>query len=207
MTRNQINWEQVERDYRAGIKTLRQIGEECGVSHVSIQKRAQREGWPRDLSAKIHSKAEQLVTKDVATSLVTKETLVTEKEIVEANAQAIAVVDLTNRKDVSAAIAISRSQLEELAAMGDPRFIPVLEWIGEQMDQSTEEDGRKVVDKVNETYRYIISLAGRVKMAKDIASSIGTYIPMQRKMLKLDAEAKDDMAAVDRLLKQINGSK
>lgn len=42
-----IDWESVEREYRAGIKTLRQIGDEHGVSHVAITERADKHGWIR----------------------------------------------------------------------------------------------------------------------------------------------------------------
>jgi hypothetical protein len=44
-----VDWELIERDYRAGIKTLRQIGEERGVSHVAIVKRSKIGGWERML--------------------------------------------------------------------------------------------------------------------------------------------------------------
>ena len=50
------DWERIELDYRAGIKTLRQIGEEHGITHGAINKRAKRDGWERDLSQKIHAK-------------------------------------------------------------------------------------------------------------------------------------------------------
>ena len=41
------DWERIELDYRAGVKTLRQIAEEHGLSHVAINKRAKRDGWDR----------------------------------------------------------------------------------------------------------------------------------------------------------------
>ena len=44
------DWERIELDYRAGIKTLRQIADENGISHGAINKRAKRDGWERDLS-------------------------------------------------------------------------------------------------------------------------------------------------------------
>lgn len=60
-----IDWEAVEQEYRAGFKTLRQIGEDFGCSHVAVKKRAEREGWVRDLAAKIGAKAPVLkVAKD-----------------------------------------------------------------------------------------------------------------------------------------------
>lgn len=42
-----VDWELIERDYRAGIKTLRQIGDEHGVSHTAIQKHAKKRAWDR----------------------------------------------------------------------------------------------------------------------------------------------------------------
>ena len=34
------DWEKIELDYRAGIKTLRQIADENGVTHGAVNKRA-----------------------------------------------------------------------------------------------------------------------------------------------------------------------
>lgn len=205
MGRSQVDWDLIEKDYRAGVKTLRQMAGEHGISHVAINKRAKVDGWTRDLAAKIHQKAQELVTKQQVTSSVTKESRVTDREIVEANATAIAAADLTNRKDVILGINISRGHLEELAAMSEPGFRERLEWLGQMMDQSgkDEETGREVKDKLNELYQYIISLSGRIKMAKDAAASIGVYIPMQRKILKLDEDASRTQSDVDSVLKKI----
>ena len=51
-TRKIVDWEAVERDYRAGIKTLRAMAEEHGITHGAINKRAKRDMWTRDLAAK-----------------------------------------------------------------------------------------------------------------------------------------------------------
>lgn len=85
-SRPQVDWDAVERDYRAGVKTLRQMADEHGISHVAINKRAKRDGWSRDLAAKIQAKADELVTKNAVTKPVTVETKVSERDIVEANA-------------------------------------------------------------------------------------------------------------------------
>ena len=108
------DWEKIEVDYRAGIKTLRQIADENGVSHPAITKRAKRDDWSRDLSAKIQAKADALVTKELVTREVTKESLVTERNIVDANARAIADVRLAHRKDIARAKGIANSLLDEL---------------------------------------------------------------------------------------------
>ena len=62
MAKKETDWESIERDYRAGLLSVREMAATYGVSHVAIMKRAKKDGWERDLSAKIKAKAEALVT-------------------------------------------------------------------------------------------------------------------------------------------------
>lgn len=48
MARKAVDWESVEREYRAGIRSLRDIAGEVGVSEGAIRKRAKAEGWERE---------------------------------------------------------------------------------------------------------------------------------------------------------------
>jgi hypothetical protein len=45
-----IDWIAIEIDYKAGIRTLRVIGDVHGVAESTIRKRAQKHGWLRDPS-------------------------------------------------------------------------------------------------------------------------------------------------------------
>lgn len=47
-----IDWEAVEIHYRCGIRSLKSIGDEFGVSHVGIIKRARRDCWERAAPSK-----------------------------------------------------------------------------------------------------------------------------------------------------------
>lgn len=51
--RSDIDWERVKKLYVAGQLTIRQIADECEVTHQSITKKAKREGWQRNLGAVI----------------------------------------------------------------------------------------------------------------------------------------------------------
>lgn len=186
-----VDWELIEKDYRAGIKTDRQIGKERGVSHTAIQKRAKKFGWTKDLTEKIQAAAKSKVAKQVVAKSVATEDKLSDAATVEAYSDIVASVDLIQREDVGLAITNSRNQLKELVLLGEPRFAQILEEIAEAYDESgpTANGGFKT-DKTNELYRYIISLAGRVKMAKEIAGSHGVYLPLQRKIFGLDAEKK-----------------
>jgi hypothetical protein len=98
--RKTLDWEGIEQAYRIGIDTLRAIGEQFGCSHTAIQKRAEKYGWTRDLSAKIAAEAAALVAKQSVASEVSKERLATEKQIIAGNAQAAANIALSHRADI-----------------------------------------------------------------------------------------------------------
>lgn len=205
-----IDWELVEKAYRAGIKTLRQIGEEYGISHTAINKKAKELGWTRDLTEKIQQRAQSIVTRQEVSkqvsSRVSKEQQLSDAETVREYGDIVASVDMSQRDDVKLAMEVTRGQLVELATMSDPKFREALEWLGDQMDESgpTPNGGFKV-DKLNELYKYIISMPGRVKASKEIAASHGVYIPIQRKMYKLDSDDDKGKTGIDDLLAKIRG--
>lgn len=200
-----IDWELIERAYRAGIKTLRQIGEEFGVSHTAINKKAKELGWTRDLTEKIQQRAQSLVTKaevsKVVSSSVSKERQLSDAETVSAYSDIVANIDMTQRSDVKMAMDTSRQMLVELASLSRPEVMSVLEWMAENFDESNG----PFKDKANELYRYIISLPGRIKMAKELAATHGVYVPLQRKIYKLDEDSKT--SGIDDLLLAIGGGK
>lgn len=65
--RNDIDWEKIERLYVAGQLTIRQISEECGVTHQSITKKARKESWQRNLDAAIKERTKAKIAQiDIA---------------------------------------------------------------------------------------------------------------------------------------------
>lgn len=194
------DWLIVEQEYRAGIRPLRDIAADAGITEGAIRKRAKRDQWSRNLHGKIQAKAAEKVRKDAVRVPGTQLTPATEQQVVEANAEVIAGADLLNRKDVVLGIDLGRGQLQEIAALSNPEFAETLAWVGEMM-RAQDAQG---LDKVNDLYRYVISLAGRVKNLKDIVASIATLIQLQRKILKLDDDADKSQTAVDDLLRKIN---
>lgn len=202
--RKQVDWEALEPHYRAGIRSLKDIGAEFGCSDAAIVKHAKANGWVRDLTAKIQAKAAAKVAAQVSADQVSAEvsarTKQRENQVVEANAEVVAQADLLNRRHVVLGINTAIGQLEEVALLARPDLQEALEAIAQE-NYNPDKSGR---DPTNDLYRYIISLAGRVKMSKELAATLGTYIPMQRKILKLDQEANTNQAAVDEILRKIN---
>lgn len=202
-----VDWEIVEKDYRAGLKSLRQLADEHGVSHVTIAKRAKKYGWEKNLEEKIQTTAKNKIARTVVNKQgnneVNSKAQLSDAQVVNAYADVVASVDMIQREDLKLAIDNSRNQLRELVALGDPDFHDKLVMLGEVYDESgpTANGGWKT-DKNNELYQYIISLAGRVKMSKEIAAAHGVYIPMQRKVFGLDAEKKSS-GEFEEMLRQV----
>src|SRR3970040_1425929 len=115
MTEKRVtDWERIELDYRAGLKTLRQIADENGISNPAIAKRAKRDDWSRDLSAKIKAKADSLVSKELVSNSVSKDKRLTEKVIVDGTAEVVAQVQIRQRKDVTRSTSLVNNLFKEL---------------------------------------------------------------------------------------------
>lgn len=185
------DWEKIEADYRAGILSLREIAEaHPGTNHVAIARKAKREGWSRDLSAKIRAKADALVTERTVTADVTAERRVSERDIIDANAQAIVSVRLAHRKDIQRSRSITMRLLEELELQSGRENAELLEQLGELMRR---EDDRGQ-DKLNDLYQKIISLPGRAKTMKDLGESLRVLVTLERQAFGLDNVGADGEA-------------
>lgn len=183
-----VDWERIELDYRAGAMSLREIAaNHPGTNHVAIARRAKTEGWTRDLSERIKAKAEDLVTRAAVTANVTANRAVTEKQVVEANAQDQASVRLSHRKDIQRKRAIVASLMDEMEAQVGPENAALLAGLGEVM-RSPDENGQ---DKLNDLYRKIISLPERAKTAKTLAETLRIAVDMERQAFGMDAKGAD----------------
>lgn len=181
-----IDWERVEIDYRTGIKTLRDIADEHGISHGAINKRAKRDGWVRDLTAKIQAKAAELVSKSAVSKEVSKTMRILESEIVTANAVNNATIELKQRDDVTFGREVITSLIQELKEQIDNRAD--LEDLGEMM-RNPDAYGN---DKLNDQYKKVISFAGRVDNAKKLAEANKVQIELERRVYKIDTDPFSD---------------
>lgn len=184
MTKRQIDWEKIELDYRSGIKTLRQIADEHGISNPAILKRAKRDGWSRDLSAKIDKKADDLVRRSLVRNEVrnSAEYKATEKQVIDANAQAILEVRLSHRKDIAKAKNLMNALLDELDNQTIEREL--YERLGEFLRNEDE----KGIDKLNDLYQRVISTPSRVVSMQKLADTMKTLITLEREAFNIGKE-------------------
>ncbi|MDC6133692.1 hypothetical protein PPH41_39115 [Burkholderia gladioli] len=169
------DWERIETEYRAGVLSLREIAKaHPGVSHVTIKRRADKEGWTRDLAERIQAKAEELVTKQAVTEDVTRQRAVTEREVIDANAARIAQVRGEHRADIARARQLAMTLLAEVEA--ETSGIEHLQELGVLLF-SPDERGR---DRLNEIYQKVISSAGRIDSMKRLSETLRHLIALER---------------------------
>ena len=177
-----IDWESIEREYRAGIRSLKDIGAEVGVSDAGIIKRAKKEEWARDLTDRIRARAEAKVSAATVSEEVSAQTKATEREIVEAVASFQATAQLMQRKDVSRSRGIVQKLFAELEGQIDglEDFAKLAELMAEPDDNGS--------DKLNELYKKVISFPSRVDSAKKLSDSLRVLVELERKVLRIKDE-------------------
>ena len=111
------DWEAIERAYRAGSLSIRNIAEQHGVAEGTIRKRAKKHGWLRDLSGQVKQAARDKLTRKAVRTDSTQEKPRTDAEIIEEASTEAASVVLAHRTDLAQWRSISQKLCVALAEM------------------------------------------------------------------------------------------
>jgi len=110
----QFDWEAIEAEYSAGVKSVNAIAKAHGISESAIRKRAKRDGWQRDLSNSVRSAARsKLVRTQGANSDVR-----TDADIIDSASDEITQVVVSHRGQISQWKGIATKLAVTLAEMG-----------------------------------------------------------------------------------------
>lgn len=175
------DWEAIERDYCAGLLSLREIASSHpSTNHVAITRRAKKEGWVRNLTEKIQAKADELVTRSHVTDGVTESSRVSEREVIDANAEMMANVIRSHHKSLGRLDTVIKLLFDRLEA--ELSGTELFDQLGELM-LAPDEKGQ---DKLNELYRKVIALPSHTDTAKKLAETLKTKIELERKVFKIE---------------------
>lgn len=199
-TTNRVDWEAVEALYRAGVLSLREIGSQHGVTEGAIRKRAKRDDWARDLAAKVQAKADDLVRKAEVRKTVRAASLITDRVLIEANAQVIAEVRSAHRGDIKRFRALAASMLSELEI--ETGNVELFEELGEIL-RSEDKAGQ---DKRNDIYRKVISSAGRIDSMKKLAETLRILIALEREAYGIQSESEKASTSMADVLSELVAS-
>ena len=167
------DWDLIEVDYRAGIKTLRQIADEHGITHGAVNKRAKTRGWTRDLTAKIQAAAEAKVSKAAVSSEVSAQKLATENQVVEANADVQFRIRMEHRQDIGRTRLLFRSMLEELEVASSTEGQALMAAMAEATAAEDPAAMRRLLDKIT-------SGPNRIDSAKKLTDVLEKVVKLER---------------------------
>lgn len=195
------DWEAIERDYRSGQFTDREIGAKYGLSHGAIQKRAKRDGWQKDLSGAVKAATQaRLIEAEVAkvaTAEVAKRVakqvanaIPATVEVVAAAAQVNSEVILRHRADITTLRNLAMDMAGELLLVthSQGELIRLQEVLG--TDSSPDE-----IDAARRSLDDLLKLHNRVGSAQKLADTLTKLQVLERKAFSLDDEDKDKSAA------------
>lgn len=174
--RSDIDWEGVEKDYRAGILTIFQIADKFNVSDSQVRLKAKNNGWQRNLTAAIHERTKAKIAQIDVAELVEQsahesagKSAALIKSAVEQASDALAGLTLKHR-------ATLRQQIERAHEMQ--------ERIDSMMAEAADQ-------------KELVPLVGAFKNAVD---AIVKLIDMERKVTGLDKGGEEDKEGALRAL-------
>lgn len=210
-----IDWEGVELHYRAGIRSLKDIGSEYGVSDAGIIKKARALGWVRDLSAKIKAKADARVSAAAVSEEVSIARAANEQAVVEANAELQYRIRMEHRTDIGKTRGLFKKLLAEVESATDEKdslkaFLTkaaymvdrALEDVTDKLDIS---ETRGLLKDIRDDVHKLTSLSNRIEQTKKLTEVLEKLVRLEREAFGISNEEGGGGSSIDDLLSKVHG--
>lgn len=188
------DWERIERDYRAGLLSIREIAKEQGVSDTAIRKKATAYAWERNLSDQVAAMAKaELVRTNVRTANPQ-----TEQEIVEAAASQVVNVVRGHRSRIGRQVELVDLLTQQLVDVAGRR---------DEFEDAIED--MTVEDKTGERRARLmkaVSLSTHASTAVNMANALKTLIGLERQAFSIKDDSTPTVNPLGDLLQQVMGT-
>lgn len=193
----EVDWEEIERLYRADLRTFAQLASDFGVADSTVRRRAKKHGWKRDLKNRIKERANAIVQERAVQSLASDQ-IARDDMTIEENARLTANVRLAHRQNIGAAQAMMMTLYSDLQAQigTDNRarledlFIAALK-------------ANAIDESALEAYERVTSLSNHVRVMKDLADTMTKLVTLERQAYGLDDDDNSPADALTTLLHSI----
>lgn len=179
--RKRVDWDSVERDYRTGKFTLRELADKHQANHATIGRRADREGWTKDLAEAIRQATNaKVIAETVKQQCDTAQQSATETVLVAAEINKDVI--LSHRKGLQAITNVKRtllSQIEQAASLL-PDLAEVIEMVRQPDDNG--------MDRANDALRKAMSRSALVDDLKKLADVDEKVRKGEREAFALDED-------------------
>ncbi len=178
------DWESIERDYRAGVLSIREVAKVHSVSDTAIRKKAKAERWERDLTDRVNEKVRtELVRAEVRTADPQ-----TEREIVEVAAATVVQVVRGHRgriKQGNELVELLTKQLIDVAGRRE-EFETAIEIVCAE-DKSPERMARLMK---------AVSLGSHASIAVNLANATKVWVGLERQAFNIAETVDPDGGSV-----------
>lgn len=193
----EVDWEEIERLYRADLRTFAQLASDFGVADSTVRRRAKKHGWKRDLKNRIKERANAIVQERAVQSLASDQ-IARDDMTIEENAQLTANVRLEHRQNIGAAQAMMMTLYGDLQAQIGMDNRARLEDLFIAALQAEVVDASQL-----EAYERVTSLANHVRIMKELADTMTKLVTLERQAYGLDDVDSSPVDALTTLLHSI----
>lgn len=184
------DWEAVERDYRAGLLSIREIGRQHDLSDTAIRKRAREGNWERDLEQRVKAAARAKLARAEAvaqaSAMVTTDPI-SEREIVQHAASVVVDVVRQHRRQLSQGRALVDALFEQLA-----EAIVCRDEI-----EATIDDDESVSPQRKLQMLKAVSLPAHATILRDLSGALQRLIPLEREAFGIDNAPEEKTVEAD----------
>ncbi|AMC34740.1 hypothetical protein [Janthinobacterium sp. B9-8] len=168
------DWERIERLYRAGKLSNHALAAQCDVTEGAIRKRAKRDGWEKDLSARV----DVAVKAKLARAPMLTKSHATEREIVEEAASTAVALVLGHRTEIARLQLLAKTMANQLTDATENEQM----MIDEIVIVTAEDEG----DRRRLRMEAAVALPARVDTLKKLTDSWKTIVSLGREAFSLD---------------------
>lgn len=171
MAKKRVDWEAVEKPYRAGMLSVREVALQFGCSETAIRKHAAEFGWERNLSKKVNRKVQNVLAREGIPEVPGKR--ISEKEIIDSAAASSVEVVRSHRRQISRSVAVISTlwtQLEMSASLVKP------------VEDMTDAE-KKLAQK---------NLSSNAAIATSLSNALKTLVQLEREAFNITSDDLDD---------------
>lgn len=177
-----VDWEAIEKEYRLGQLTVRQIARQHGIAASSITRKAEKGEWTRDLTDEIRAKTQAALLRNTKNATPERNTPSREEVAVAVETRVTLV------RTHQSGLARLRSIAEKLAGQLDADSDDIKE-----IESAIEEE--TAGDKSGERRARMlkaVSLGSRAGIAQQLSQVLKNLIPLERQAFNLDDKTSSD---------------
>ena len=171
MTKARTDWDAVERDFRTGKFTLRELEAKHGPSYAEISRRSKKQGWTKDLREVIKQATDAALLQETVTT-AQKDVTGTVLAAAEVNKQVI----LRHRGDIARTSTLAMDMLAELSLTTHKQGE-----IEELFDKITEDIEGQALATAQQTFRDFMKVHSRVGSVHKLADTLTKLQTLERR--------------------------